>query len=84
MQYDSDVSDVHGAPNIGTFQICKGTRENIADMFSALSITWNHFPPEWEIPAYRQLFSLYYDEQCLWLYDVAVKINCDIANCQRK
>lgn len=84
MQYDSDVSDVHGAPNIGAFQICKGTRENIADMFNALSITWNHFPPEWEIPAYRQLFSLYYDEQCLWLYDVAVKINCDIANCQRK
>ena len=56
--------------NIGAFKIEDKTRENIANVFSALSITWLYEPAIRELMFYRDIFKRYYDEECISLFDI--------------
>lgn len=61
--------------NIGAFLIDNGTRENIANVFSALSITWAYEPRIQEIMKYRDCYKKYYDEECIKIFDVFWELN---------
>lgn len=68
--------------NIGGVKIGKETRQNIANVFSAFSITWNYYPAPQELEMYTKIYEKYYDEECLILFNIYVKaqlqyhINC--------
>lgn len=56
--------------NIAAFLVDHRTRENVANIFSALSITWARIPKIGELMKYRDDFKKFYDEECLTLFDV--------------
>lgn len=62
-----------GNLNIGAIQIGEETRENIANVFSTFSITWQYFPKISEILTYRKIYAKYYDEECMELFDIFVE-----------
>ena len=84
MQNAPDRKKILGGPNIAAFQISPKTLERVADYFNLLSITWGYMPREVMLNSYRQIYSEFYNEFCLWLFDVAVKLNQDIFKCQRQ
>ncbi len=56
--------------NIGAFAINRETKENIANVFSSLSITWAYEPRLVEMLAYRDCYKKFYDEECMELFDI--------------
>ncbi len=50
-------------PNIGSFEIGQGTRDNISDLFQALTIPWWYMPEEEHYEAMSALFRKYYDQK---------------------
>lgn len=64
-----------GIYNIATFSVDDNTRKNIANVFSALSISWHYEPSIRQIMLYRDLYQKYYDKECLLLFDVFWSLN---------
>lgn len=56
--------------NIGAIEINEDTRKNIANVFSALSITWASLPSKDEMDCYKNLFQKYYDAECMDLFQI--------------
>lgn len=56
--------------NIGAFKVDDKTREYIANVFSALSITWVYEPAIRELMYYRDTFKKFYDKECIALFDI--------------
>jgi predicted O-methyltransferase YrrM len=54
-------------PNIGSFEISQGTRDNISDVFQILTVPWWYVPEEKHRDAMLTLFKKHYDEK-----------NCDL------
>ena len=67
--YDSGIN------NIAAFMVRKETREYIANVFSALSITWTYEPSIAEIMLYRDSYKNHYDSECIKLFDVFWELN---------
>lgn len=63
----------NGILNIGAIRIGKETKENIANVFSAFSITWAYMPPRAELLTYRKVYRTMYSDECLKLFDIFVK-----------
>lgn len=61
--------------NIAGFMVNQQTRDNIANVFSALSITWYYEPNYNEMMLYRNFFLQYYNEECIKLFDLFWKMN---------
>lgn len=61
--------------NIGAFVVDDETRESIANVFSALSITWTYEPNIREIMLYRDCYKKYYDDECMNLFDIFWDLN---------
>lgn len=59
--------------NIGAIQIGADTRKNVANLFSAFSITWTYLPSESQLLAYRRIYEKHYDDECLKLFDIFVE-----------
>lgn len=59
-------------PNIAAFEITEETILNIDNVFSALSITWNHLVNINVLMGYRTLFEMFYSKDCLKLFDQIV------------
>lgn len=64
--------------NIGAIRIGEDTRKNIANVFSALSISWRYCPSESDLLAYRNIYKKYYDEECLKLFDIFVEYQSNL------
>ncbi len=62
-------------PNIGAFMVTRDTGRNIADVFSALTLTWAYMPEARCLTLYRDLYSEYYTPNELRLFDLAVQMN---------
>lgn len=56
--------------NIGAIEIGQNTRAYVANLFSALSITWTHLPAESDMACYRNIYQKYYDGECIGLFDI--------------
>ncbi len=82
MQQDIGRLNIKCHPNIGAFVIDANTRKYISDVFSALSITWIYMPEDNYLNAYREEYSKHYDDECVWLYDAAIKVNKKIKGCK--
>lgn len=50
-------------PNIGSFEITQKTRDNISDLFQALTIPWWYVPEKEHYDAILALFTKYYDKK---------------------
>ena len=70
--------------NIGAIEIGQETRENAANLFSALSITWCYLPSESDMSCYRQVYKKYYDEECVCLFDTFYEIQSGLLGRERK
>lgn len=66
--------------NIAAFTINADTIKYITDCFQALSLTWEYLMSEKMLSEYRNILSRYYNEQCLKLFDMAVKVNNNMVN----
>lgn len=64
-----------GIYNIGAFIIDKTTRENIANVFSSLSVTWTYEPTIQQIMQYRDEYKNNYDDECIELFDIFWELN---------
>lgn len=60
--------------NIAAFQMTDDTRKYIVDCFSVLTIPWQYLPGDEELKIYRELISCEYDDECLKLWDCAIKM----------
>ena len=69
--------DYQKALNISAFRITEETKVNIANVFSALSITWQYKPSLSELMSYRDIFRENYDKECIDLFDIFVGQNAD-------
>ena len=69
--------DYKNSPNIGAFRVNEDTKKNIANVFSALSITWQYKPSMADLMIYRDLYKLHYDKECIDLFDTFVGFNSD-------
>lgn len=62
-------------PNIAAFRVNGDTGRYIHNSFSALSITWAYDPGDGQLDSYRRCYAAHYSEECLWLFDAAVRAN---------
>lgn len=56
--------------NIAAIEMNESTRELAANLFSALSITWNYIPDDFAMNCYRNIYRRYYDKECNKLLDI--------------
>ncbi len=61
--------------NIGAIEINEQTRENVADLFVALSATWGYTVSKSMLLDYRRIFEKHYAAECLQFFDVAAQEN---------
>ncbi len=61
--------------NIAAIRVCDFTKENIANIFSALSISWAYLPSDAEVKLYRDLYIRHYDDECIRLFDLFSEAN---------
>lgn len=62
-------------PNIAAFQLNKSTYENIYDLFSALSLTWDYIPSQKELDIYKLWYEKNYDQEACLLFDQVINMN---------
>ena len=70
--------------NIAAFEVDKWTRMHVVDCFNSLTMTWISVPPDEQLAMYRAWYTLHYNEECLWLFDEAVRMNRAISSRQRQ
>lgn len=56
--------------NIAALDVGEKTRECIADIFAALSVTWSYLPSKKELDLYTDCYTRFYDEECIRLWKV--------------
>lgn len=61
--------------DIGAIKLEKNQKRYVYDYFRALGGQWQYFPKEIYINIIRDLFAKYYDNNCLIMFDEAVKFN---------
>ena len=61
--------------DIGAVKLEKNQKRYIYDYFRALGGQWQYFPKEIYIKITRDLFTAYYDKNCLQIFDEAVEFN---------
>ena len=62
-------------PNIGAFSVDESTRENVFDVFSALTLSWHYFLDERELSIYQRVYRKYYDKDLYRIFDQAIELN---------
>jgi len=65
-------------PNIGAFIVDDNTEANIEDVFRSLMLKWWYVPSEREYKLYRDIYSKYYDKDCVKIYDAAFRCHRSI------
>lgn len=60
--------------SIGAFDVTNDTAKYIADLFSALTVTWAYFPGEYELDTYRKVISKNYNDECMQMWDCSIKM----------
>ncbi len=68
--------------SIGAFDITEDTSKYIADLFSALTITWSYLPSDYDLDTYRKVISKNYDDECVQMWDCAVSMQKKSRNCE--
>ena len=71
--YMHDDSNPYEISNIAAFEINHQTKEEIENVFSSLTLTWNYVPDSMQWKEYSKVFSKYYN---LDLAEKAEKIYC--------
>ena len=66
--------------NIAAFTVNEDTVKYISDCFQALGLTWEYSLSDTVLAEYRNIFLRYYNEQCVQLYDLAIKANNHMIN----
>ena len=61
--------------DIGAVKLEKNQKRYVYDYFRALGGQWEYFPKEIYITITRDLFTAYYDKNCLQIFDEAVEFN---------
>lgn len=61
--YGRDVERYPLLPNIGAFIISNDTRKNVADLFSALHLTWDYLPSDSDWKEYKKVFQSFYENE---------------------
>ena len=61
--------------DIGAVKLEKNQKRYVYDYFRALGGQWQYFPKEIYITITRDLFTAYYDKNCLQIFDEAVEFN---------
>ena len=69
------VDLVYAYPNIGAFQINEQTRENIENVFLALTLRWIYFPPRALLRGYYNIYKKNYSPEICKLYENILKMN---------
>ncbi len=69
------ISEGGDCLGIGAFIVTENTGKDIANIFSALSITWRYIPQDRELQLYRKFYTQHYSKECVLLFDMAVKLN---------
>lgn len=64
-----ETINIGGFPNIAAFRVGKETKENIRDLFSAMTVSWGYLLEEREKQKYREIIKKYYGERYLQLFD---------------
>ena len=62
-------------PNIAAFEINDSTKDNISDVFSALTMSWSYFLLKNELIIYKAFFEKYYEKKICRLFDQAITLN---------
>lgn len=62
-------------PNIGAFEVCEDTIENIGNLFLQLLVTWRYIPDEKQLSAYRKAIGELYTDTEMELFDRAIELN---------
>lgn len=78
--FDSVVAEKYynieeGIYNIAAFSVDENTRKYIANVFSALSISWYYEPSIKQLMIYRDEYKKHYDKECLTLFDLFWNLN---------
>lgn len=68
-----EADDIRGFFNIAAFKIDQATRNEIENVISALSVTWQYMPPESMIENYYAVYRKYYTKEYLLLIQKIVQ-----------
>ena len=74
-KYSSEKNNSGEYVNISAFEITEQTREDIYNVFFALTHTWQYIPADWQIDEYRKIFGKEYDDECNRLFEYALESN---------
>lgn len=69
------INNVDGYPNIAAFCVESDTCENVNDVFSALTLTWNYMLSQEETNIYRAWYNKFFNEQSCRLFEQALEMN---------
>lgn len=64
-----------GFPSIGAFVVNQDTKKYIDNVFFSLIFTWNYLPTDQQLKEYRDLYTRYYNDEQLLLFDKALELN---------
>jgi len=64
--------------NIGAIKISDETRKNIEELFMLLSVTWEYSLDDKMCNQYKKIYSKFYNQKCLEIFDISVKQNKEI------
>lgn len=80
--FDESAERRKGFANIGAFKLTESTKQNLANVVSALSNTWYYFPDDKQWSSYEKKIAecLHDDEECMRLWEGVVQINRLILN----
>ncbi len=69
------INNMEFYPNIAAFCVGTDTYENVNDVFSTLTLTWNYRLSSKEIDIYRAWYSKFFDEQSCSIFEQALEMN---------
>ena len=75
IKYSSEKNNSGEYVNISAFEITEQTREQVYNVFFALTHTWQYIPADWQIGEYKMVFGKEYDDECNRLFEYALESN---------
>lgn len=84
MMKDDSEPVRNGFPNIGAIQITNETKQNLANIVSALSNTWYYIPDNTQLNMYVSKIIENLDEESQWLLEATLKVNQNISKAPYK
>lgn len=69
-----DCNQIMEIDSIGAFDIIDDTLKYIANLFSALTITWEYPPGDYALDTYRKVVSKNYNAECMQMWDSSIKM----------